>query len=43
MERRDIPIFSMTEDEFGVQEHVKSLCQFIRQGDSPITIALQGE
>jgi len=43
MERRDIPIFSMTEDEFGVQDHVKSLCQFIRQGDSPITIALQGE
>lgn len=43
MERRDIPIASMSEDEFGIQNHVKSLCQFIKYGDSPITIALQGE
>lgn len=43
MERRDIPIKSMQEDEFGIQDHVKSLCEFIKNGDTPITIALQGE
>ena len=43
MERRDIPITSLKEDEFGIQNHVNALCEFIRQGDTPITIALQGE
>ena len=43
MERRDIPITSMNEDVFGVDKHVKSLCQFIRNNETPITIALQGE
>mgnify|MGYP003307909627 CR=1 FL=1 len=43
MERRDIPIVNFDEDEFGAQDHVNALCKFIKQGDTPITIALQGE
>lgn len=43
MERRDIPIVNFDEDEFGAHDHVNALCKFIKQGDTPITIALQGE
>lgn len=43
MERRDIPIAGMSDDVFGIDKHVKSLCRFIRTNNTPITIALQGE
>ncbi|MGN1148622.1 MAG: P-loop NTPase fold protein [Lachnospiraceae bacterium] len=43
MERRDIPVSTLEEDEFEIGKYVNSLCKFIRNCDTPITIALQGE
>lgn len=43
MERRDIPVETLKEDEFGIEKYVRSLCNFIRESDTPITISLQGE
>lgn len=43
MERRDIPVESLEQDEFGIGRYVRALCEFIRGSDTPITIALQGE
>lgn len=43
MERRDIPVESLKEDEFGIEKYVRSLCTFIKESDTPITISLQGE
>ena len=43
MERRDIPIETLKEDEFGISRYVNALCEFIRNSESPVTIALQGE
>lgn len=43
MEKRDIPVESLEQDEFGIGRYVKALCKFIRDSDTPVTIALQGE
>ncbi|MDO4332999.1 MAG: P-loop NTPase fold protein [Eubacteriales bacterium] len=43
MEKRDIPVESLEQDEFGIGRYVKALCKFIRDSDTPMTIALQGE
>ncbi len=43
MERRDIPVESLEQDEFGISRYVRALCEFIKGSDTPITIALQGE
>ncbi len=43
MERRDIPVETLEQDEFGIRRYVQGLCSFIRSSDTPITIALHGE
>lgn len=43
MERRDIPVETLEQDEFGIQRYVRGLCTFIKSSDTPITIALHGE
>lgn len=43
MECRDIPVTKIEEDEFQIGKYVDSLCTFIRNSETPITIALQGE
>lgn len=43
MEKRDIPIRSITEDQFKLSGYVTGLCDFIRQTEKPVTISIQGE
>ncbi|MCD8150248.1 MAG: methyltransferase domain-containing protein [Clostridiales bacterium] len=43
MEKRDIPLNRLEQDEFGIARYVNALCEFVRDSDTPITIALQGE
>ena len=39
----DIPIGSITEDRFGIGSYVDSLCRFITDSSTPLTVAIQGE
>ena len=39
----DIPIASLSQDRFSVQDYVQSLCSFIRSAETPITVSIQGE
>lgn len=39
----DIPLASSDEDRFGVGSYVDSLCNFIRNSSTPLTVAIQGE
>lgn len=39
----DIPITSSVDDKFGVGSYVDSLCNFIRNSSTPLTVAIQGE
>ena len=43
MEKRDIPIKSIVEDQFRLSHYVSGLCEFLRQTDKPVTISIQGE
>ncbi len=43
MERQDVPIKQLADDEFNVSAYINSLCRFIRSCETPITISLQGE
>lgn len=43
MEQRDIPVERPEQDEFGIARYVEGLCTFIRESETPITIALHGE
>lgn len=43
MENRDIPVATLKQDEFEIAKYINALCDFIKQSDTPITIALQGE
>ena len=37
MEKRDIPIKSIVEDQFRLSHYVSGLCEFLRQTDKPVT------
>ncbi|MBQ1415337.1 MAG: hypothetical protein IIY92_05315, partial [Lachnospiraceae bacterium] len=39
----DMPIRTIEEDRFWVSPYIDALCAFIRNSETPITIALQGE
>ncbi len=43
MEKRDIPIKTLCEDQFKLAPYVSGLCEFIRSSDKPVTISIQGE
>ncbi len=43
MEKRDIPIRKLGDDQFKLSPYVSGLCEFIRQSDKPVTISIQGE
>lgn len=43
MVNKDIPIDRIEQDKFNVVPKVKSICDYIYDSESPITIALQGE
>ena len=39
----DIPISKPKEDRFGISPYINALCTFIKNSDTPMTIAIQGE
>lgn len=43
MDKIDIPIRSLQEDEFEILRYAKGLCSFIEKCDTPISISIQGE
>lgn len=43
MEKRDIPIGTINEDQFNLLPYVRGLSSFIRSAQKPITISIQGE
>lgn len=43
IDKRDIPIKNMKEDLFHISTYAKSLCKYIENCSTPMTISIQGE